>query len=92
MEHFVIQRKVEHYRAMIKNATDLERRGCSRDCFSTQKLSSSNTTKIAKRNNRISGPRFELNPIHGIGQIKAALSETESKPVARPSTRQKKAG
>ena len=27
MEHFVIQRKVEHYRAMIKNATDLERRG-----------------------------------------------------------------
>jgi hypothetical protein len=24
MEHFVIQRKVEHYRAMIKNATDLE--------------------------------------------------------------------
>ena len=27
MEHFVTQRKVEHYRAMIKNATDLERRG-----------------------------------------------------------------
>ena len=27
MEHFVIQRKVEHYRAMIKIATDLERRG-----------------------------------------------------------------
>ena len=27
MEHFVIQRKVEHYRTMIKIATDLERRG-----------------------------------------------------------------
>ena len=27
MEYFVIQRKVEHYRAMIKIATDLERRG-----------------------------------------------------------------
>jgi len=27
MEHFVIQRKVERYRAMIKIATDLERRG-----------------------------------------------------------------
>jgi len=27
MEHFVVQRKAEHYRAMIKIATDLERRG-----------------------------------------------------------------
>jgi len=27
MERRVIQRKVEHYRAMVKNATDLERRG-----------------------------------------------------------------
>jgi hypothetical protein len=27
MERRVIQRNIEHYRAMIKNATDLERRG-----------------------------------------------------------------
>ena len=27
MGHFIIQRQVEHYRTMIKIATDLERRG-----------------------------------------------------------------
>jgi hypothetical protein len=27
MERFVIQQNIEHYRAMLKNATDLERRG-----------------------------------------------------------------
>ena len=27
MERFVIQQNIEHYRAMLKNTTDLERRG-----------------------------------------------------------------
>ena len=54
MEHFVIQRKVEHYRTMIKIATDLERRGVfERLLLEEEILSSGKLNKIAPKERRI---------------------------------------
>ena len=61
MERFVIRQKYcEHYRAMLKIVTDLERRSVIERLVSKRKPNSKNTTKMTRRNNGPEGSQIEI--------------------------------